>query len=349
MLERLCAEPLDHVELQTRAGELLGGAVPFDVIVMATIDPSTMLETSCLPIGIPYDAEREKHIMHLEHTSGDPLSYVEVANRPERAAALRAEVNDLGTVRRYTELLAPLGVSDELRAMFVTDGHCWGCATIYRADEQRPFTADEVDILTGVSGTLARALRRAFLRAAATTDGLDDAPGHCTIDRHGHLLTTTATAERWLDTLAPHDRRPPVMASLLARLEREPEARATALGSAGPLTLHATPAKGADDAIAVIIEKPRPIHLTPLVIAAHGLTTREGNVAEAVLRGLTTRQIARDLDITEYTVQDHLKSVFAKVEVATRGELAWMLYARHYLPPTRAGATPSPYGFFLNH
>lgn len=258
-------------------------------------------------------------------------------------------MNDLGTVRRYTELLAPLGVSDELRAMFVTDGHCWGCATIYRADEQRPFTADEVDILTGVSGTLARALRRAFLRAAATTDGLDDAPGHCTIDRHGHLLTTTATAERWLDTLGSHDRLPPVMGSLLARLEHEPEARATVVGSAGPLTLHATPAKGADDAIAVIIEQPRPIHLTPLVIAAHGLTPREGNVAEAVLRGLTTRQIARDLDITEYTVQDHLKSVFAKVEVATRGELAWMLYACHYLPPTRAGATPSPYGFFLNH
>jgi DNA-binding CsgD family transcriptional regulator len=347
-LERLCAEPLGHGELQARAGELLGAAVPFDVAIMGTVDPASMLETSCVPIGMPYDAEREAHFLHLEYTSGDPLSYVEVANRPERAAALGAEVDDLGGVRRYAELLAPLGVGDELRAMFVADGHCWGSATLYRGTDSPPFSVDEVALLAGVSDILARALRRAFLRVAATTEGLDDPPGHCTIDKNGHLLTTSVTAERWLDTLGPADQMPPVVASLLARLEHEPEARATAVGSAGPLTLHATAAKGAyDDAVAVIIERPRPIHLTPLIVAAHGLTPRETDVAEVALRGLTTRQIARHLGITDYTVQDHLKSVFAKVGVSTRGELSWELYARHYLPPAQVGAPPGPYGYFL--
>jgi hypothetical protein len=41
------------------------------------------------------------------------------------------------------------------------------------------------------------------------------------------------------------------------------------------------------------------------------------------------------------------ESIFGKVGVQTRGELANELYVRHYLPPELAGATPSPYGYFL--
>ena len=346
--ERLCAELLDHPSLQEGVAALVREVVPFEVAVQATVDPASMLDTSCQPVGMAYDAERERHFMHLEYTSDDPLSYVEVAARPERAAALRAEVDDLRQVRRYRELLEGFGVTDELRTAFVADGQCWGTLTLYRADPDAAFNADEVAFFTTVSATVARGLRRAFLRAAAEAESLDDPPGHCTISRSGQLLTTSAAAERWLDTLDASDRLPPVLAALLARLDHETEVRTTVVGPAGPLTIHATPVKGGDDdAVAVIIEKPRPIHLAPLVIAAYGLTPRESEVAEAVRHGLTTRQIARRLGIVDYTVQDHLKAIFAKVGVATRGELAWELYERHYLPPTEAGATPSPYGYFL--
>ncbi len=135
---------------------------------------------------------------------------------------------------------------------------------------------------------------------------------------------------------------------MVSALDNQPAVRMTVVGSDGPLVIHGSTAKGLDDAVAVIIEQPRPIDLTPAIVGAHGLTDRERQVTEGVLRGLVTKQIARELGIAEYTVQDHLKAIFTKVGVATRGELAYELFMRHYLPPTLAGATPGPYGYYLD-
>jgi DNA-binding CsgD family transcriptional regulator len=99
--------------------------------------------------------------------------------------------------------------------------------------------------------------------------------------------------------------------------------------------------------VSVVVEYPRPIQLTPLIVAAYQLTPREREVAELVLQGLLTKQIARLLQITEYTVQDHLKSIFAKTGTATRGELCLELFTRFYHPRYEQGISPGPYGFFL--
>ena len=57
-------------------------------------------------------------------------------------------------------------------------------------------------------------------------------------------------------------------------------------------------------------------HLTAL-----GLSAREAEVVSALLRGLRNAEIARELFITEWTVKDHLKHVFAKLGVRSRGGL----------------------------
>jgi DNA-binding CsgD family transcriptional regulator len=44
-------------------------------------------------------------------------------------------------------------------------------------------------------------------------------------------------------------------------------------------------------------------------------------VVGALLRGLRNAEIARELFITEWTVKDHLKHVFAKLGVRSRGGL----------------------------
>ncbi|MDD2875132.1 MAG: response regulator transcription factor [Azoarcus sp.] len=55
------------------------------------------------------------------------------------------------------------------------------------------------------------------------------------------------------------------------------------------------------------------------------LTEREGAVALAVARGLTNKEVAATLDITERTVKAHLSAIFEKLAVRDRMQLALKL------------------------
>ena len=50
------------------------------------------------------------------------------------------------------------------------------------------------------------------------------------------------------------------------------------------------------------------------------LTSREVEVLNQLAKGLANKEIADALNITEYTVKDHLKSILAKLRVADRTE-----------------------------
>jgi DNA-binding CsgD family transcriptional regulator len=52
------------------------------------------------------------------------------------------------------------------------------------------------------------------------------------------------------------------------------------------------------------------------------LTGAERRVAHLVAEGLTNREVAERLFLSRYTVETHLKHVFAKVGVSSRAELA---------------------------
>ena len=53
-----------------------------------------------------------------------------------------------------------------------------------------------------------------------------------------------------------------------------------------------------------------------------GLTPRETQVAEAARRGLRNREIASLLSLSEYTVKQMLKSIFRKLGLRSRAQLA---------------------------
>jgi DNA-binding NarL/FixJ family response regulator len=55
------------------------------------------------------------------------------------------------------------------------------------------------------------------------------------------------------------------------------------------------------------------------------LTPREREVALLAARGLTNRQIAAELNLSVNTVSNHLKRVYAKLDVGSRAELGWRL------------------------
>lgn len=71
------------------------------------------------------------------------------------------------------------------------------------------------------------------------------------------------------------------------------------------------------------------------------LTPRERDVADLVMAGKTTPEIAEQLSISERTVQTHISNILAKLNVRTRAEAAVLLYQWRIEEQGR-GATVKP-------
>jgi len=103
---------------------------------------------------------------------------------------------------------------------------------------------------------------------------------------------------------------------------------------------------GGSEQISVIFEVAQPLEVAPLIMQAYELTKREGEITQLILRGLSTSEIAAVLQISSYTVQDHLKAIFEKVDVCSRRELGARIFAQQYEPRIEAGAPLDPSGSF---
>lgn len=69
----------------------------------------------------------------------------------------------------------------------------------------------------------------------------------------------------------------------------------------------------------------------PAYCRGHALSAREKQIADYIFRGYSTKELVDTLHISAYTVQDHLKSIFAKTGVKSRRELIWLLFSRYSL------------------
>ena len=84
--------------------------------------------------------------------------------------------------------------------------------------------------------------------------------------------------------------------------------------------------------VAVVIEPATAAEIAPIIVQAYELTEREQHITRLVARGAGTAEIAGELFLSTHTVRDHVKAIFAKVGVSSRGELVAKLFADHYEP-----------------
>ena len=98
------------------------------------------------------------------------------------------------------------------------------------------------------------------------------------------------------------------------------------------LVAHASPLAGSGQ-VALVLEPAKASEIAPIVVEAYGLTAREVEVTRLTARGLSTDEIASTLFLSRHTVRDHLKAIFEKVGVSSRGELTSKLFAEHYHVP----------------
>lgn len=193
---------------------------------------------------------------------------------------------------------------------------------------------------------------------AAPSEDAPDAPGLLLLSADGAVESQTPQAQAWLRRIisseAAAGELPGIVHSvayralLAARGGASTGARARVPVRGGPwIVLHGSVVGDpADGRTAVILEPATGPELAPLIVAAYALTQRERDVAQLVLQGLSTAEIARRLCLSEYTVQDHLKAIFDKVGVRTRRELVAQIFFQHYVPRLHEGTRISSSGWF---
>jgi DNA-binding NarL/FixJ family response regulator len=86
-----------------------------------------------------------------------------------------------------------------------------------------------------------------------------------------------------------------------------------------------------EEFVDAIVSSAQGAQFVTIGLAAPGdsdLTERELAVVEAVARGLSNKEIGKELWITEQTVKFHLGNIFRKLEVANRTEAARVVFDR---------------------
>jgi DNA-binding CsgD family transcriptional regulator len=73
--------------------------------------------------------------------------------------------------------------------------------------------------------------------------------------------------------------------------------------------------------------------ITSILLRLHGLSARERQVAELLMLGLRTDEIAARLHLSRHTLRDHIKAIFAKVGATSRSELMAMVGGDGALDP----------------
>ncbi len=322
-VKRICEEGLDERPLRSAVLAELRRDVPFDAYVWLLTDPETCVGSAPLA-ETPSLADLPALIR---------LRYLTPANRwttlpSGTAATLMGSANsDCAASAMWRQMLAGYGIDDVVSTVFRDMYGCWGFLELWRAGGS--FSADECRLLSDLGPVVTRSSRLSQMTAFAGRSAALDPESGPAVD----LLSRTPQTDTYLRALLPTaaDRSPVpaaaynVAAQLLAQeneVDLHPPSARVHLGNGRWVTLRAARIErrsSVDSAtIAVSIEATRPIERAALYGRVAGLSEREAQLLRHLVEGSDTRELAQRLFVSQHTVQDHLKSIFAKTGVNSR-------------------------------
>jgi DNA-binding CsgD family transcriptional regulator len=343
-IRQLARTGLDTHAFFEAAGETLtravpvGGAPPF----WNTIDPTSHLITSVHFNGdcffdLAGQLEWEYFAEDVNKTSDVLVS--------ERGVQTLHEVTDGSPERSavFSEYLRQHGIEQEAAlALRASTGEAWGTLRLNRSPGQPWFDVRELEFLRSLASPLAEGVQRGLLLGEALDPDWPDAPGLVVIGAGLSVESASPEAERWLDELSGESGRVPVVVlSVASRVgsagtdDGPPVARLRA-DTGRWFLLHGTSmTTQAGRRTAVIIQPVARARIASVLMAAYGLSHREREITRLVLVGRSTAHIADELVLAPVTVQQHLKSIFAKTGVHSRRDLVGTVFGDHYNPRVR--------------
>ena len=334
------------------ASPRLSRIVPLDAAAWMATDPATGL---CMaPMRLENLTPRAESIEH-EFRADDVNKFRDLARAQIPVGTLLAATGGRPTHSARYRQFHQSDFSDELRAVLrIGDSH-WGNVSLLRAHGRSPFSERDVAIMASLSGPLALALRGCARVDPRTWPGSKVGAGLLLFGPAGELVSINDEARHWLAQLpdtggvgspglsGPHEiELPPWLASTVLRARSAAmagdaaEAWGRVVSPSGRwLVCDASCLRDANGAItgtALVIAPARSADLAPIIVEAYELTDREQQVTQLIARGASTAEIADDLYLSTHTVRHHIKAVFEKLGVSSRGELVAKLFAEHQLP-----------------
>ncbi|GGO03833.1 helix-turn-helix transcriptional regulator [Saccharibacillus kuerlensis] len=329
---------------------ILSEVMPFDGACFTGVDGNTGLSTG----SVTDDAVEAIHprLFEYEYRGEDFNRYDQLAAAEVPAAALHLASNrQPERSARFRDILSPAGFGDELRAVLTARGRRCGHLTLLRRSKRPPFTEDDVRLVAALLPQMAAYLRQASFSAdeaeneAGQPLPLPHEAGVFVLSERLQLLAANAAAEGWLaalrgaERIGPDIMPRPVRAVCARALSPSPQDGSSAEYAArvcvpAPggyyIGIRASRMKSTDGEIqlAVTVERARPADILPVLAENFGLTEREREVVDRIVQGLSGKEAALSLHMSEYTLQDHLKSAFRKTGTKSRRELVWQLYSR---------------------
>ncbi len=355
---RLCHSSLDSRTLRLELLQRLKTVIPFECSFFSTTDPATLLFTSSL-LDSAFPTWARVRMIENEYLQDDVNKFLQILKFDVPVGVLSDLTHgELLRSQRYRDVLAPLGLGDEMRATFVDNAACWGTLCLHRGSAAAWYTPAEAAFLASLTPHIAEGLRKALLLEHAAGGLTPDGPGVLILSDDLSAETMNPAAGYWLAELADADHGipsalPHVIVTVVARLQTiergtdaapiSPKVRLrTSTGQWLIVYASRLARAGGSGQVAVMFEIAHPVEIAPLIMQAYHLTKREGEVTHLLLQGCATTEIAATLHITANTVQEHLKAIFEKAQVRSRRELVGRIFAQQYQPHFVADAPYQP-------
>ncbi len=323
--------------LESSVRMTLADQAPFDSLFLGTADPLSGLLESGRFSGLPRQHASRSLLTEYAVTDVNKLT---VLARQRRSVGLSPEATGGEPQRsfRYRGILRQLGIEHELRVALTCQGVCWGYVSLFRRNGRADFSAAETSTVRAWAAEFSyelmkRALNTPIGRLSPEQIGVISLDGKGrteAVNDYGWYLLQHLNCQR----CPQHPALPLALWTLTARLisgapDSSPSQRMLLQDqNLGWLQLSGTRQRHRDGQpqATVSIQGARPLVVAPFLLAAHGVTPRAVQVALRVLRGMTSTEIADDLQISRHTVQDHLRPVFRTLSVNSRRQLVSSLF-----------------------
>ncbi|PGS42253.1 helix-turn-helix transcriptional regulator [Bacillus cereus] len=317
---------------------ILKKVISFDASCFTAIDPRTFLST-----GAYTDRRIEQLHSQLfmnEFLEDDYNKFKDLARNPPHVGAMCIITNDNPIKStRYRNILKPAGFIDEVRVVCMSKGKCFGHLSLFRDKTKVPFQHDECKYLSKVGLLAGDTLRTSFIIRSEEQVKVVGR-GMIVLNENLRLNYWDQTGYIWLsnfrkyEQLNEDDIPRPIRAVCSKVKANETNKEATvciSLTCREFLVIRASRLEGYSSChtgYRVLFESARPEEVFPFLADSYCLSQREKEVIVGIVRGLSTKEVAKELCISTYTVQDHFKSIFEKVGVCSRNELIWELFTK---------------------